>query len=76
MEGEKKKTYRTQYGGMMGKYITVEATEGQLECFRCGDDSLYHDSLAYWHEEKDDLVCQSCFKKMEMKDYDLVLTQH
>lgn len=74
---EGNKTRRTQYGGMMGKYVSVEATRDQLKCFTCGDESLYHDSLAYWHEKKDDLVCHSCHsKKMDKKEYMLVLTQH
>jgi hypothetical protein len=33
-----------------------------LQCFSCQDESLYHDSFAYWNRSRDDLLCASCFK--------------
>ncbi len=43
----------------------------------CGDESLYHDAYAYWHEEDDDLLCPQCFKKQRQPHgYVRVVTYH
>lgn len=73
--------YRTEYGGHLGKYLTVNALENQpdLHCFECKDGSLYHDAIAYWHEEDDDLLCVKCFGSLDKpnkNEYKKVLTQH
>jgi len=62
----------------MGNIPSVIAAEGAeaLTCFICGDESLYHDAYAYWHEEKDDLLCPDCFGKEQPKDYLRVVTYH
>lgn len=72
---------RVEEGGYMGKYQTVNATEGSpnLECFTCHDESLYHDSFAYWNEDDYDLLCSACYRKKSQDDgtkYIKVLTQH
>lgn len=72
-------TRRTAYGGHMGAILSVIAAEGapELTCFTCGDESLYHDAYAYWHEENDDLLCPDCFQEKERpKDYLRVVTYH
>jgi len=51
--------------------------EKDLDCFTCHDDSLYHDSNAYWSKDKDDLLCVECFKKLQDKTgYVSVITFH
>lgn len=72
---------RACYGGHMGKWYTVSPTEGSepLECFACHDESLYHDSFAYWNDEECDLLCTKCYQKKDGKNgtnYIKVLTQH
>lgn len=55
-----------------------------LECFVCGDKSLYHDSEGYWNKEMDDLLCGKCHRKRMSSDsssssdmvYVRVMTSH
>jgi hypothetical protein len=48
-----------------------------LDCFTCHDESLYHDSNAFWSKDKDDLLCVDCFKKLQDKTgYVSVITFH
>lgn len=71
--------WRTEYGGHLGNWATVVAAQGadDLKCFTCGDESLYHDAYAYWHEKNDDLLCPACFKKKDAPEgYIRVLTYH
>src|SRR3990172_5361589 len=37
-----------------------------LTCLSCYDKSLYYDSLAYWNESSDDLLCKACFGKKDV----------
>ena len=70
---------RAGYGGDLGKWPTVSPTEGSepLACFSCHDDSLYHDSFAYWDDDACDLLCSNCYSEKENKSsYVKVLTQH
>jgi len=66
----------------LGELTTVSATEEygkNLDCFSCHDKSLYHDSFAYWNNDKDDLLCENCFGKLGAENqtgYQRVLTFH
>ena len=70
---------RVLYDGMMGDLPSVISNgENRLECFECHEKSLYHDAIAYWNEEIDDLLCPVCYGRRGESDnnYEKVLTQH
>lgn len=51
----------------------------QLICFTCGDESLYHDSYAWWDDDNDDLICGPCYIKKgsdSIEKYKKVVTFH
>lgn len=71
---------RVEEGGYIGRYQSVNSVDGSpLECFTCRDESLYHDSFAYWNESGDDLLCHQCYERKDGENrvkYLRVLTQH
>lgn len=87
---EDQKHYRYEFGGMLGPYLTVSATEyhedRMCKCDICNDDSLYHDAKAWALDEPKDscvwdaLLCEDCFKSTVPDDkkgsYVELLTYH
>jgi hypothetical protein len=81
MNEEKQVIRRAGYGGHMKEWYTVSPTEGSgpLDCFGCHDESLYHDSIAYWDDDACDLLCLKCYSEkgeIEKSTYMKVLTYH
>jgi hypothetical protein len=60
------------------KFVTRSSgNQKDLECFTCHDSSLYHDSYAYWNQDKDDLLCVTCFAELpDQTGYISVITYH
>lgn len=67
-------------GDWDGLQIVSSGNGTPLECFGCGDKSLYHDSVGYWNAAKDDLLCGKCYRKQLAAEsnctYVKVLTFH
>jgi len=55
-------------------FLSDDARE--LKCDACNDESLYHDSIAYFDETTKRVVCETCYAKEKPKDYTKVITYH
>lgn len=56
--------------------FVCSCTNENLKCFTC-EINLYHDSYAWYNEEKDDLLCCDCFNKLkDNTNYEKVVTFH
>jgi len=73
---------RVVSNGNFGDMQSVSANpsyHSDLDCFSCHDESLYHDSFAYWSPAADDLLCEACFAKLSQEkraNYQRVITFH
>jgi Zn finger protein HypA/HybF involved in hydrogenase expression len=48
----------------------------ELKCDACNDETLYHDSIAYFDETTHRVVCEMCRAKENSKAYIKVITYH
>jgi hypothetical protein len=48
----------------------------ELKCDECKDESLYHDSFAYFNSVTSRLLCESCYAKQSPTGYVKVVTFH
>lgn len=66
------------FGGSGVPFVgPADVYQKDLDCFTCHDKSLYHDSHAFWNEDKDDLLCVQCFKQLnDTTGYISVITFH
>lgn len=53
------------------------STEADLQCDKCGDISLYHDSFAWAHADTKELLCDKCYaERQDTNGFLAVITYH
>lgn len=48
--------------GWFAQPCVASANERLLGCMMCGDGTLSENAMAYWCEESDHLICESCYE--------------